>query len=193
MANILVYIHLEDGDASGASLATLNQGRRVANRLGAALYAMLPCKTPPSYDEDDIITVISRHGADKVILVTNPGLDLPPPPEVLGPVLATACKRFPPRLVLLPAVGDLQDLGDDLASAIKGSFVSVLSSAEDDPAAADGDSLSDELLLDNPEPLVVMIHDVSAPEIMGDDDTEVVVFQAPLDSPASGEAAKKEA
>ena len=71
MANILVYIELEDGDASPVSLSALNLGRKVASRLGAALYAILPCNVPPTYEENDVITVISQHGADKVILLTD--------------------------------------------------------------------------------------------------------------------------
>ena len=185
MANILVYIELEDGDATRASLSALNHGRRLASQLGAALYALLPCKAPPGWDENDIITVISRHGADKVILVTNPGLDIPPSAEVLGPVLANACKRFPPRVVLLPAAGMLQGHGEDLAGAVGG----TLSTGEDLP---DGDAEYLSPLLGRDTPLVVMLQADLEPEILGEDDTEVVVFQAPLDSPAGEEPADTE-
>ncbi len=69
MANILTYIELEENEASPRSLAALNRGRIIATELGATLYAVLPCAATPSYDDDDIIAVLSRHGADKVILI----------------------------------------------------------------------------------------------------------------------------
>ena len=74
MANILIYIELSDNKATPASLFALNRGRDLATELGATLYALLPCATTPTYDDEDIIAVLSRHGADKVILVHHPDL-----------------------------------------------------------------------------------------------------------------------
>ncbi len=181
MANILVYIELEDGDASPVSLSALNLGRKVASRLGAALYAILPCNVPPTYEENDVITVISQHGADKVILLTNPGLELPPSEEVLGPVLANACKRFPPRAVLLPAADSRPDLGGTLSAAIGGAEVAFPPAADDGEDLTDDEALSRRLSEEDETPLVVTIDGVPAPVIMGEDDTEVVVFQASLE------------
>lgn len=189
MANILVYIGLDDGSASSASLAALNLGRTVASDLGAAVYALLPCKAPPTYDEDDIITVISRHGADKVILITNPGLDLPPPAEVIGPVLIAACKRFPPRLMLIPGEEEIDGLGQELANALNGDLVRFPGDDEPDP---DEVFLPRQMLLDTADPLVVLVDGAPAPRTMGEADTEVVVFQAPVVSVAGEEEAGDE-
>ncbi len=160
----------------------------MASDLGAALCALLPCKAPPTYDEDDIITVLSRHGADKVVLVTNPGLNLPPSADVLEPVLATVCKRFPPRLFLLPKEEGLEDLGQNLANALNGDLAHF--TGDDGPEA--DELLPRQMLLDTADPLVVLVDDGPEPRVMGEDDTEVVVFQAPLEA-AAGEAATGDA
>ena len=78
MANILVYIELAGDRPAAASLETLGEARRIASFLGATLYAVLPCVSPPAWGEDDIIAVLSRHGADKVVLTAAPE-EIPPP------------------------------------------------------------------------------------------------------------------
>lgn len=193
MANILSYIQLVDGDASPSSLWVLNHGRFIANQLGAALYAVLPCTSPPTYDENDIITVISRYGADKVILLTNPGMQLPASEDLLEQVLGHAGKRFPPRLVLLPEMDHTPKLGERLARLIGGEARSVEIPGVDGEASTPSIRdvsllLSREALLQTRSPLVVTVGGTPTPRIVGEDDTEVVVVQTPLDSSVGGES-----
>ena len=39
--------------------------------LGATVYAIVPCGSKPGYGEDDPIAVLSRHGADKVLVAVE--------------------------------------------------------------------------------------------------------------------------
>lgn len=123
MANILVYIELVDEQASWASLLTLRQGRRLATRLGATLYAVLPCATPPLYGDNDIIAVLSRQGADKVILMTHAGLAEPALFRRHGDALLTAASQFPPALLLMPRGPAASDLAPRVAARIGALFL----------------------------------------------------------------------
>ena len=115
MANILAYIELSGDQPTASSLHLLREGRRLASQLGATLYAFLPCASPPSYGDDDIIALLSRYGADKVILSAHAPLGLPPLHAAHGATLLEACQRFPAHLVLLPAGRTGLELGPRLA------------------------------------------------------------------------------
>ena len=144
MANILVFIELEQADtapdggdgeerivrarASEASLHALWVGRRVASQLGATLYAMLPCVAPPCYGEDDIIAVLSRHGADKVVLTTSPSLAPPALYATHAEATFAACDRFPPQLVLFPQPAG-RELGPRVAFKLRARYGELIRAA----------------------------------------------------------------
>lgn len=188
MASALVYIELEEGAPTGASLACLNVGREVATRYGASLYAVVLCAQPPGYGDDDVVAVLSRHGADKVVLVTNERLAAPALHATHGPALQAACEQFPPQLVLLPNSAGGRDIGPRLALELAGFFIGSVSLDTDPP----GDDLmlrrtlfrrrlEGRLALPAAErPLVLCLdtHDRPPAEV-GDDEAEVVVLQAP--------------
>jgi electron transfer flavoprotein alpha subunit len=123
VANVLVTIELAGDRPSDASLECLGEGRRIASFLGATLYAVLPCTAPPSYDDDDLIAELGRHGADKVILVTGPDLGGPPMWAAFGPALVAACDRAPPALVLVPATAGGRDFAPRLAAHLGAAYV----------------------------------------------------------------------
>lgn len=123
MANILVYIEFAGDRPLDASLEAVGTGRRIATRLGATNYAVLPCAARPSYGDDDVITVLSRAGADKVLLLTHPSLAGTPLHASHGGALATACAALPPTLVLFAATPGARDLAPRLAAQLAGVFV----------------------------------------------------------------------
>ena len=118
MANILVQIEISNQKPDQACLSLINEGRAIASRLGATLYAMLPCARPPTYGDDDIIAVLSHHGVDKVILLTHPDLGGVLTQEQKDIAIRLACSRFPPRLVLLEGSEENMVLAAALASAL---------------------------------------------------------------------------
>ncbi len=124
MANILVYIELVDNEASWASLLALRQARYLSTSVGATIYAVLPCATPPLYGENDIIAVLSRQGADKVILMTHGDLSPPMAFASHGEALLTAATQFPPALLLLPEGPAAVEIAPRVAARLGGLFVS---------------------------------------------------------------------
>lgn len=184
MANAVVYIELEEGIATRDSLVALNRGRAVATRLGATLYAVVPCAALPTYEQDDIVAVLSRHGADKVALITNPQLASPPLFATHENALRTTCDELSPQLVLLPAGCGGRDIGPRLALQLDGYFVGD-ASLSDGPVprvahhAFRGRYRAEAPLVDAPRPLVIALApDPLTPGVLTNDEAEVVVLQA---------------
>jgi len=198
VANILVQIELEGGTPGDDSLALINEGRVIASRLGATLYAMLPCDTPPSYADDDVIAVLSRHGADKVILLTHQALGGDVQPEQKAAAIRMACDHFPPRLLILPAQEENQQIAEDLAEHLGGRHADLKRlgfSAEDRTPTPEEEIGLDDPTGDLPEgvrlvescqaAMVLTLKPGAPPEHMGDEEAEVVVLhpQFPGDDP----------
>jgi electron transfer flavoprotein alpha subunit len=189
VANILTYIELDENEATPGSLRALNHGRDVATALGATLYAVLPCAATPSYDEEDIIAVLSRHGADKVILISHPQLVAPAFYATHGEALVAACRQFPPRLMLFAASAESQDLAPRLAMSVRGHY------APDARLELENGKFFvsrrvfrrryrvREPLFPLDHPLVLTLRCCAEPQVVGDDEAEVVVVQAPIDAP----------
>jgi electron transfer flavoprotein alpha subunit len=74
VANILCVVETEGHLPLPVCLEALGQARRISTRLGATLYAVVPLAEAPRYGEDDLIAVLARHGADKVMLVVDEAL-----------------------------------------------------------------------------------------------------------------------
>jgi electron transfer flavoprotein alpha subunit len=123
VANILVYIELSADRPAPASLEALGEGRRMASFLGATLYAILPCKTPPRYGNDDAIAILSRHGADKVILTGGPAPGVPPLYVTHGHSLMAALERVPAAVVILAATAGGRDLAPRAAARLGAAYV----------------------------------------------------------------------
>ncbi len=118
MAGILVHIELAGESPHPFSLESLKTARRIASDLGATLYAVLPCDAPPLYDENDIIALLSRSGADKVILMTHPSLGSPPRFFGHGSALLDACRQFRPSLLFVPETLGGRDIAPAVASSL---------------------------------------------------------------------------
>lgn len=123
MANILVYIELVEDAASWASLLALRQARYLSTNIGATIYAVLPCATPPLYGENDIIAILSRQGADKVILMTHGDLAEPAVFQTHGEALLTAANQYPPALLLLPDGPAAVEIAPRAAARLGGLFL----------------------------------------------------------------------
>jgi electron transfer flavoprotein alpha subunit len=186
VANALVYIELEQGVVSLPSLRALNDARKIATRYGATLYAVVPCEAPPGYGENDAVAILSRHGADKVALVTNPQLCCPTVYPLHGPALLEACSNFPPQLVILPATAGGRELGARIALELDGYYVGdVLLRELGDQVTFHRQLFRRKLLsggsvADAARPLVLCMSSSAAqPHELGVDEAEVVVLQAP--------------
>ena len=193
MANILVQIELDGDKPDKPSLGLLNEGRVIASRLGATLYAMLPCDTTPSYGDNDIIAILSRHGADKVILLTHKSLGGEVTMEQKDVVIKLACERFPPRLLLLPARDENLELAASLAIHLEGQYTAMehLGFTEADRTPTPLEEISSEdptgdlpegirLIQECEGPLVLTLLPDAPPAHLGDEEAEVVVLHPDL-------------
>src|SRR4051812_5160599 len=115
MASLLVVIELIDDRPRPASLELLGQARRIGSDLGATVYAVAACARPPGYGDDDLIAVLSRHGADKVLLATSETHAGPMRWGTHGGVVLSACGVMHPTLVLLADGDGARDLGGRVA------------------------------------------------------------------------------
>lgn len=95
MANVYVYIETEGDNASPSSLEALGEGRRIASRLGATLYALWPGDGDP----DQVCAELGRHGADRVVLLQGAAGDL----RGLAMALTPFWRAHPPALILFAA------------------------------------------------------------------------------------------
>ncbi len=123
VANILVYIELSGDRPSDASLEALGEARRIASFLGATLYAVVACASPPRYASDDAIAVLGRHGADKIVLCGGPDASTPPTYLTHGSSLAAALERVPAALIVMAATPGGRDLAPRVAARLGGAFV----------------------------------------------------------------------
>jgi electron transfer flavoprotein alpha subunit len=126
VANVLCVVELRQGRILPVSLEALGQGRRVASRLGATLYALLPLRRAPDYGEEDLIALLGANGADKVLLLTDAGL--PDDGTGLlwyahGPGITTAVDLLPPSLLLFGDSDGAREIAPRVAARIGAAFV----------------------------------------------------------------------
>jgi hypothetical protein len=190
VANILVQIELKGGKPDSDSLGLINEARVIASRLGATLYAMLPCDTPPSYGDNDVIAILSRHGADKVILLTHEDLGGEVTPEQKAVTIRLACERFPPRLLMLPSREENLELAAGLAIHLQGQYTAMerlgFSEADRTPTPEEEINRDDptgelpegvRLIQECAGPLVLtLLPDAPPIHMGGDEEAEVVVL-----------------
>jgi electron transfer flavoprotein alpha subunit len=102
VANLLVFIELQNGRALPVSLEALGQGRRVASQLGATLYAVVALPRAPTWSEDDLVAQLAAHGADKVVIATDESLGVAEEMRwgTHGTPLAAVCDLLSPSLLL---------------------------------------------------------------------------------------------
>ena len=91
--------------------------------MGAPLYALLLCEDLPEYSDDDVIAVLGRHGADKVLLVQGKGLTEPATYATHGEAIHTALDRLPPALTLFAATASGRDIAPRVATRLGAVFV----------------------------------------------------------------------
>jgi len=188
LANILVHIELRDRAVTPASLSVLNMARRIASELGATVHALLPCVEPPSYDSDDTIATLSRHGADKVALITGPSLVEPALYATHGDAIAAACAQIKPRMVAFAASPQSDELAPRLATQLGANY---FPNVRIEPAEGEYllvcEAFRRQFRVKNPlraagRVVVATAIPTAPPRVLGEDDAEVVVIHAPSQS-----------
>jgi electron transfer flavoprotein alpha subunit len=126
MANVLCVIELHEGKALPVCLEALGQARRLSTRLGATLYAVVPMARAPSYGEDDLIAQLARHGADKVVLVTDEALGGVSDSlrwGTHGPSISMSSDLLPPSIMLFGATPGGREVAPRAAARMGAAFL----------------------------------------------------------------------
>lgn len=110
--NLIVYCELEDGRIADVSLELLTKGRKLADRLGVALEAIVI-----GSDLADIEKQIFPYGADTVYKVDDKRL-YPYTSNPHAAVLINLFKEIKPQIALMGATCIGRDLGPRVSSAL---------------------------------------------------------------------------
>jgi len=125
MASIIAYTEILDAAITAASRFALAEARRVADDLGATVYALLALgPTNP----DELATLageVGAAGADRVLCCSDEALKGPPLDATHGPLLAAVAERLRPILMLFPEGEAGRQLGRPLADRMDAAFLGV--------------------------------------------------------------------
>lgn len=125
MASILVIIDLKEGRPTPAVLGAMTFARALATDRGATLYALLPANRPLTCADDDVCAVLSRYGADRLLVVSDPRLDAPPNVDAWSPLALHVRERIRPSIVVLTD-GPLADTVAPIIAATLGMHTEVV-------------------------------------------------------------------
>jgi electron transfer flavoprotein alpha subunit len=125
VANVLCVVELLQGRALPVSLEVLGQARRLSTELGATLYAVVALPRAPSWSDDDLVSTLAAHGADKVVIATDETLG---GGEELrwgthGAALAAVCDLLSPSLLLFGATPTAREVAARAAARIGAAFL----------------------------------------------------------------------
>ncbi len=112
MKSVFVYCEIEDNKVAEISLELLSAGKRLAEKLGAPLEAMVI-----GHDLESVPNQISAYGVDKIHLADDKRLypyTTLPHAAIAGSLL----KKYDPQIVLLGATSIGRDLAPRLASKL---------------------------------------------------------------------------
>ena len=122
MANVLVCVELRAARATAASLFAIAEARRVADRLGATVFAMAVTGAAGLLG-DTLPAALGPAGVDRILLVEDPvAADCPVFPLWRG-LFDQVVQALRPRLVIFPAGSFGLQLGPPLAAAIAAAFI----------------------------------------------------------------------
>jgi len=125
VANVLCVVELLQGRALPVSLEVLGQARRLSTELGATLYAVVALPRAPSWSDDDLVSTLAAHGADKVVIATDETLG---GGEELrwgthGAALAAVCDLLSPSLLLFGATPAAREVAARAAARIGAAYL----------------------------------------------------------------------
>ncbi len=126
MSNILVFIEQRDGKIRKASLEALTLGRKLAQKTGGAVAAVVPGSGVAG-----LAAELAAYGAAKVFVADKPELALYSPEGYVA-ALDAAAKAFGPSIVLVSATMMGKDVAPRFAARNKVSVLSDMMSLDVD-------------------------------------------------------------
>lgn len=116
VANVVVYVEVRGGAATAPSRFAIGEARRIADRLGATVYALLALGAEEAEQAEPLGRSLGEAGADRVLCCADSALGGAALDASHGPLLAAVAERLRPVLVLFPAGGLCASLGAPLAA-----------------------------------------------------------------------------
>jgi hypothetical protein len=191
MASIVAYIEIREDAITRASLFVLAEARRLADDLGATVYALLALGPTAPEGLDAMAGQVGSAGADRILCCADDALAGPSLDASHGPLLATVAGRLKPNLVLFPTGETGAELGRPLAVRMGAAFLpcaslSILPATEANPAqpvvscwraAGDGQRLVN--LRESEHPVVATLRAGLARAALGEPATDMEMLSYP--------------
>jgi electron transfer flavoprotein alpha subunit len=184
MASIIAYTEIRHAAITAASRFALAEARRVADDLGATVYALLALGPTTPDELTALAGEIGTAGADRILCCADEALQGQSLDATHGPLLAAVAERLKPILVLFPEGETSTELARPLADRMGAAFLPCsaleIQAANDlEPAQVFVRCLHD----DHGEEGVVRLSEIGRPV--------VVTLRAGTASPALGEPASE--
>jgi hypothetical protein len=123
MASIVAYIETREETPTAASRFVLAQARRLADAVGATVYALLTLGPTKPEGLEFVAGKVGVAGADRVLCCADEALAGPPLDATHGALLAKVAERLRPNLFLFPAGEAGHELGRPLAVRLAAAFL----------------------------------------------------------------------
>ncbi len=123
MASIVAYIETRGDTPTAASRFVLAEARRLADAVGATVYALLTLGPTAPEVLEAVAGKVGVAGADRVLCCADEALTGPPLDATHGALLAKVAERLRPNLVLFPAGEAGHELGRPLAVRLAAAFL----------------------------------------------------------------------
>ena len=123
MASIIAYSEIRDTAMTAGSRFALAEARRVADDLGATVYALLALGPTTPEGLAGLAAEVGQAGADRILCCADEALRNPALDATHGPLLAAVAERLRPILVLFPEGEAGAELGRPLADRMGATFL----------------------------------------------------------------------
>lgn len=142
MANVVVAVDLRDESVTAPTVFAVGEARRVADALGATVYALV-VTGPLGGDAIERITAdLGRAGGDRVLFCVDGALAGAPLDPTHGPVVTLVVERLRPLLFLFPAGGSAPALAPPLAVRTGAAFCPHASLEIETAAVDEGETIA---------------------------------------------------
>jgi electron transfer flavoprotein alpha subunit len=192
MASIIAYIEILDAAMTAPSRFALAEARRVADDLGATVYALLALGPTTPDELAALAGEVGTAGADRILCCSGDALAGPPSNATHGPLLASVAERLKPLLVLFPEGEAGPKLGPPLADRMNAAFLgssalAIQATTDLEPAqllvrCQDGDRGEERVvrLREIEKPVVATLRAGTAPPALGEPASEMEMLSYPV-------------
>jgi electron transfer flavoprotein alpha subunit len=195
MASLVAYTEIRDAAVTASSRFALAEARRVADDLGATVYALLALGPTTPDGLAALAGAVGTAGADRILCCADEALQGPPLEATHGPLLAAVAERLRPTLVLFPEGEAGAELARPLADRMDAAFVpcsslDVLAANELEPAQVvvrcqQGDHGEERVvrLREIERPIVATLRAGNTPPALGEPASEMEMLNYPVPTP----------